>query len=222
MGGAIFFNHNGTLIITGSNFNGNATVGGAGAAGGGSGLGLGGAIFNLNGTVSIDTTTITGNSATEGGGVYNLGYGLLAKTAALKANNSYIAVNASIHDVVNNQQGSTALATLIYAGSNAIGATSNLNGSVTALCVPDESCYFHARGCGAGLAALRCAVWMRRNYYYVRSHGHDSAGVADSFESEHDDTGSWGRESDDQRSEFDADFLCGYGESESLQRDREH
>lgn len=132
MGGAIF-NHNGTLTVTNSTFIGNTVTGGAGGGNGATnGSGLGGAIFNLNGTVVVSSSIITGNIAgSDGSGVYNLGYGLLAKTASLRVNNSYIAGNLTApDDLVNNQQGSTALANLTYTGSNAIGGAVNTGGTL--------------------------------------------------------------------------------------------
>ena len=77
-GGAIF-NHNGTLQVTNSTFNGNTAKGGTASS---NGSGFGGAIFNLNGTVTLTFATVAGNTADDGGAVYNLGYNLAARTAS--------------------------------------------------------------------------------------------------------------------------------------------
>ena len=132
-GGAIF-NHNGTLQVTNSTFNGNTAKGGTASS---NGSGFGGAIFNLNGTVTLTFATVAGNTADDGGAVYNLGYNLAARTASLTLDGSILSNSANaaataVDDLVNNQPSTVAsgspnaaMASLTYQNANIVvlGAT---------------------------------------------------------------------------------------------------
>jgi hypothetical protein len=144
-GGAIF-NHNGTVQVTNSTFNGNTATGGM--TGGGlyplspGGSGYGGAIFNLNGTVTLTFSTLAGNIADDGGAVYNLGYQLGDYQAYLYVDNSILSdsVNASataVADIANNQPPAVAsgaanvgLAGVFYFNFNVVMALHNTFGGV--------------------------------------------------------------------------------------------
>ncbi len=138
-GGAIF-NHNGTLQVTNSTFNGNIAKGGTANN---NGSGFGGAIFNLNGTVTLTFATLAGNTADDGGAVYNLGYNLSARTASLSLEGSILSdsVNAAataVHDLVNNQPATVssgasnvATATVTYQNANIVVLDANTGGAVS-------------------------------------------------------------------------------------------
>jgi hypothetical protein len=138
-GGAIF-NHNGTLQVTNSTFNGNTATGGTANN---NGSGFGGAIFNLNGTVTLTFATLAGNKADSGGAVYNLGYNLNARAASLTLDGSILSgsVNAAataVDDLVNNQpatdsasQPNVATATVTYQSANIVVLDANTGGAVS-------------------------------------------------------------------------------------------
>ncbi|MDY6784398.1 MAG: CHAT domain-containing protein [Cyanobacteriota bacterium] len=103
LGGAIFVNTGGTVVVEGSTFSENTAAGGSGGIGafggddsGAAGGGFGGVIFtNAGANAEVLNSTLSGNGADDGGGVYNLGGTTTLQRNAI-ANNTAISSGGGV------------------------------------------------------------------------------------------------------------------------------